>query len=160
MWSLTVNHLIDISAAISLIVKPLLRKVSTSTSRGVSAGKVTDRGFGGGSIGEQIEPAALSPCVARQPLDRQQLDVMIETGPGFGENLVEHPAHGEHRRSRIDTRAVDDDLAQLASGGGGTLDDGDVMAARRQQRRGSQAADARADHDDTRCCHVLPQHPP
>lgn len=99
-------------------------------------------------IRAEIEPPAIGPGVAGEDPGGDKLEVLGEAKPGVGVQLLEHPAHCEHRRPRIDRHAVDDDLAHLPAGCQRALDHRHGKALPREVYRRRQATDAGTDDDD------------
>ncbi len=114
-------------------------------------GKARD-GIGRGlQVGMQVERGRLAglraaPGMACQQRQRLQAHQRLERAAGLGQDLVEDPAHGEHRRTGIDRRAVDRELAHLAARRSRGFDQRDLQPALRQQQGADQAANAGADH--------------
>ena len=101
-----------------------------------------------GEIARGVKRCAVSPAVARQRLDGQQVDVIGQFAPGFGKELLEDVAHRDDRGAGVPVEAVGGILVHLAADNGILLVDADLAAARREPNRRAQAADARADDGD------------
>ena len=127
---------------------PRLGHEAAKAQRLGRSGEGADRGFRRREVGEQVERFTRPPGVPRQRRHRRQRQMIAQRRPARGEDLVEDPAHGEHRRPGIDRAAGGGDLAQLAARRRRRLAHGDGVAARREQGGGGQAADAGADDDD------------
>ena len=84
---------------------------------------------------------------------RLQRQVVIQPRTGIGEQRLEHPAHGEHGRSRVDPGAIGHQLAHLAAGCVGPFEQQHVLALPRQVNRGGQARHAGPDDDGTAATH-------
>ena len=78
--------------------------------------------------------------------------MIVEPGGAGGEQGVEHPAHGEDRRSAIDAAAADLNLAHLAARPRTAFDHRDDAALGGEDDGRTQAADAGADDDDAVAC--------
>ncbi len=104
----------------------------------------------GAEIGEEVEPAAIRPGVAREADGGRKADMILEPAAGILEQLVEHMAQGEDGGPGIDRPngaggIGDGKLADAAAGGCAALDDGDVEAAGGQRHGGGKAPDSGAD---------------
>jgi hypothetical protein len=99
-----------------------------------------------GALGEEVQPTAVAPGVAREHTGPGEGEVLVEHGAGLGKNLFEDPAHGEHRGAGIHPRRARGDLPQLAARRGLLLHHLDVEAPCRQQDRRRQTPNPGADH--------------
>jgi hypothetical protein len=106
-------------------------------------------------IGEKIETLAVAPRVTRQRLSVTQPNVIRESRAGFVEELIEHPAHGEDGRPRIETQPARFDFPHLAARRVGAFDYRDRKAARGEQQSGGEAPDAGANDDDALPSHIF-----
>ena len=59
---------------------------------------------GAGAVGEEVQAGAALPGVAGQDLGRLEGQPIRAVGAGGGEDLLEDPAHGEDRRTRVQPR--------------------------------------------------------
>ncbi len=106
-------------------------------------------------VGKQIETLVCAPGMAREDFGGAQGHVIAESLAQIVKKLLEHEAHGEHGRTRIDRAPADLDLAHLAAGGGFFLDYGDVHTAGGELEGRRQSANSRADHGHAvRLCHA------
>ncbi len=112
------------------------------------AGESRDRRHRPLEVGEEIELFGLAPGMTGEDLRSPQRDMGVERGAGFGEDLVEHPAHGQDRGAGIDRHAVHQQLAHLAAGRRGALEHRHLRTARGEIEGGGQTADSGADDDD------------
>jgi hypothetical protein len=96
------------------------------------AGEVADGVGGAFDIREQVEPLVLVPGVAGEDVRRLEFQVLLQRGPGGGEQLLEDVSHGDHGRSRVHRATVHADLAHLAAGVVGALEQGDLETAAHQ----------------------------
>jgi hypothetical protein len=117
------------------------------------AGEGADRLGRVSRVGEQVEAFAGAPGMARHQPGATQPNRVVESHAGGGEELIEHPAHRQHRRPRIDGLHPGRYLANLAARRLAPLDDDDLGAARAQLERRGQAAHTSADHDNAIAAH-------
>ena len=133
--------------ALERVVHPLgLRAELNKTARFVRAGKLADGLGRARCIGEKIEPGVATPGVACQYAQRLQTQLLGERRARRLEDLLEHPAHREHRGARVDRCAVHQHLAHLAAGRFGAFDQRDLQPAARQHQRADQPGHPGADH--------------
>ena len=93
--------------------------------------------------------------MAGEDFCRLQCEMLFQRGAGGGEHRVKHPAHGEHRGSRVDPRIPDGDLAHLAAGGCGALHHHHLGPGGSQFHRRHQAGNSRPHHHDLARSHPL-----
>ena len=91
--------------------------------------------------------------MARQDVQRLDGEFGLQCGADRRQNLVEHPAHGEHGGAAVDGRAVHHELAQLAAGRGCGVDHGHRQPLVRQLQGGDQATNASTDNHHTVVVH-------
>jgi hypothetical protein len=77
--------------------------------------------------------------------------MIIQPGPGGGEDFFEDPARGEHGGAGIHRHAAAIHGAQLAAGVGQFFHHGHRLAGAGQQQRRRQAAHAGPDDDNGGC---------
>ena len=141
----------DVRAFQALVDTPRLVAKGQVAAPFGRAGKLRDGVGRSLQVGMQVERVRLArlraaPGMARQHLQRLQIDQRVERAAGFGQDLVEDPTHREHRRPGVDGRTVDLQLPHLAAGCGRRLDQSDLQPALRQQQGADQPANAGADH--------------
>ena len=112
-------------------------------------GKRPDRVRGPLHVGIEIKPLVRAPGMPGQNFGRLQQDMVGEVGAGIGEQLVEHPAHGEDGRPGVHPDAGDLDLPHFPARRRGALHDVHGQAAGRQVERGGQTRDACPDDNNT-----------
>jgi hypothetical protein len=84
-----------------------------------------------------------------QNIRRAQGDMVGERRPRIGKQAFEHPAHGEHGRSRVDAgSAARVKLAHLAARCRALLDHSDMTAGPGQIDGGGETAHSRPDHNN------------
>ncbi|BDL40091.1 hypothetical protein MSPGM_26810 [Methylorubrum sp. GM97] len=117
------------------------------------AGEGADRRRRGLDIREQVEPLVRVPGMAGQQGGRPQPHLRFEVGAGLGEQLLEHPAHGEDGGARLDRHPTHGERAHLAADSRCPLQDGDVVAGSGEAQRRCEPANPGSDHDDAFFCH-------
>ena len=128
----------------------------TETAVAAAFGGAGEGGDGVGravDVGMEVEQLAIAPGVAGQGGGRMQDEVPVERGAGRGEDLLQHPAHGEHGRAGIEAAAADLDLAHLAAGCRRALEHGDLQALHGELQGRHQPAYSGTDHDRTLAAH-------
>ena len=123
---------------VELVERPCLR----------GPGEIADRLFGACRIGEQIEPRATRPSVAGQCLHRLHRDVGGQILANCGEQLLEHPSHGEHGRPNVEGDAADQGRLEFAAGLAVALERDHIETACRQFQRRCETTRASADDYD------------
>ena len=130
-------------------VNPLSTRAETAIAFSLPrAGKQGDRVGAALDLRKEIQPRAVRPCVARNPVDAAKADLMRKRRARVFEYLVERPAHRQDRGPDVDHRSPDLDLPHLAAGPLGGFERRDRKTARRERRRRGQAAHSGADDQD------------
>ena len=93
--------------------------------------------------------------MARQNFGAAQGHVGVERRARGGEDFVEDPTHREDRRTGIEARTRDLDLAHLSAGMAGALHDLNLKSPSGQFERADQPADSRPDDDHFLAAHVV-----
>ncbi len=88
--------------------------------------------------------------MTRQALGGHQVQAVAERLTGLTEQVLKHPAHGEHRRPGVDALPGHGDLPHLPTRFLGALNHGYLAPGAGKVDRCGEPADARADNDGLR----------
>lgn len=114
-------------------------------------------GIGGAvHIGVEIEACFVVPCMTRKNGQRPEGQNVVQLNTCGSEDVIEHPAHGEHGRPRIDRRAIHGGRAQLSAGALGAFEHNHALATAGEQQCCGEAAHSGADDYDGPFQHRLP----